>query len=131
VVWQPNNAQWWVLVLVALLLVAVWPPSNDRSLALKFVNWAVDPRDSLPTMPSDLDMDQGDDADAVQAHDTQEQHYFIEYDKGGLTRLRLQLKVATDPFNPGTERQLLAALGVFAGLVVWKMSGRGETGKGA
>jgi hypothetical protein len=42
------------------------------------------------------------------------------YDKGGWTRLRLQLKVARDPFNAATERQLLVAIGVVAAFVVWR-----------
>src|SRR5690242_14957092 len=29
--WRPNNSQWWVLVSVAMLIVFVWPPSDDRS----------------------------------------------------------------------------------------------------
>ena len=29
--WQPNKSQWWILVVVALLIVFVWPPSGDKS----------------------------------------------------------------------------------------------------
>ncbi len=52
--WQPNNLQWWLFVITALLIVFVWPPSDDKSLALKFVNWAVDPKDELPVLPGQL-----------------------------------------------------------------------------
>ena len=54
--WQPNHAQWWVLLVTTLLLVALWPPAEDRSLAMKFVNWVVDPGDNLPTLPAPLDL---------------------------------------------------------------------------
>jgi hypothetical protein len=46
------------------------------------------------------------------------------YEKGGWTRRRLQLKVATDPFNAATERQLLVAFGVLAGFLVWRFGNR-------
>ena len=73
--WQPSNRQWWILVVVALLIVAVWPGADDKSLALKFTNWAVDPNNQLPTLPGQLAMGQDDDADAVFAHDMQTQYY--------------------------------------------------------
>jgi hypothetical protein len=34
--------------------------------------------------------------------------------------MRLELKVAGDPFNSATERQLLVAIGVIAGFLVWR-----------
>src|SRR5262245_59908759 len=46
-----NDAQWWALGVLILLIVFVWPPQDDKSLATKFVNWVVDPRHSLPTLP--------------------------------------------------------------------------------
>jgi hypothetical protein len=52
--WRPNNLQWLGLVLVALFIVATWPPSDGKSLAMKFVNWAVDPWDQLPVLPPQL-----------------------------------------------------------------------------
>ena len=52
--WQPTNLQWWILVIVALFIVIAWPPAEDRSLAFKFVNWAVDPWDELPVLPDQL-----------------------------------------------------------------------------
>ena len=68
-VWQPTNGQWWTLLIVALLIVAAWPPADDRSLAIKFVNWAVDPRDRLPMLPDPYGPGEGDDLEAVNAHD--------------------------------------------------------------
>jgi hypothetical protein len=123
-VWQPSNSQWWVLVVVALLIVAAWPGADDKSLALKFANWAVDPKNELPTLPGQLAMGQDDDAEAVFAHDMQTQHYDMLYDKGGWTRKRLELKVADEPFNPATERQVLAAIGVLTTLFVWRFGAR-------
>ena len=105
---------------MALLIVAAWPPADDRSLALKFVNWAVDPSGRLPTLPAPYGPGEGDDLEAVNAHDLQTRMYDELYEKGGWTRLRLQLKVTNDPFNPATERQLLVAMGVIAAFVVWR-----------
>ena len=120
---QPNTLQWWILLVVALLLVAVWPPSDDRSVAVKFVNWAVDPSDSLPTLPGPFAPGQGDDLETVNAHDLQTRMYDELHDKGGWTRIRLELKVASDPFNPATERQVLTGIGVVAAFLVWRFAG--------
>ena len=65
-VWQPTNSQWWTLLIVALLIVAAWPPADDRSLAMKFVNWAVDPGDRLPTLPRPFGPGEGDDLEPRQ-----------------------------------------------------------------
>jgi len=121
--WQANNRQWWILLVVALLLVSLWPPAEDRSLALKFVNWIVDPADSLPTLPSPLTFGQSDDYAAVEAHDLQTRMYDELYAKGGWTRRRLELKVAGDPFNAATERQLLVGVGVLTAFLVWRFGG--------
>jgi len=118
--WQPHNRQWWTLLVVALLVVAAWPSSEDRSLALKAVNWIVDPFDTLPTLPDPLTFGQSDDVAAVEAHDLQTRMYDELYARGGWTRRRLELKVAGDPFNPATERQLLVAIGVLAAFLVWR-----------
>ena len=117
---RPGKAQWWVLLIAALLLVALWPPAEDRSLALKFVNWAVDPGETLPTLPGPLALGHSDDPTIVDAHDLQTRMYDELYEKGGWTRLRLVLKVAGDPFNRATERQLLVAIGVLTAFVVWR-----------
>jgi hypothetical protein len=117
---QPTNRQWWILLVTALIIVALWPPADDRSLAMKFVNWAVDPNDTLPTLPPQLGYGQGDDVAAVEAHDLQTRTYDELYDRGGLTRVRLELKVAGDPLNRSTERQLLVAAGVLVAFLVWR-----------
>ena len=122
--WQPTNAQWWRLLIVAVLLVAAWPPAEDRSLLVKLVNWAVDPRDALPTLPGPLAFGQGDDPIAVDAHDLQTRMYDELYDKGGWTRMRLELKVARDPFDPATERPLLVIIGVVAAFLTWRFGAR-------
>jgi hypothetical protein len=121
---QPTNAQWWILLVAALLLVALWPSTEDRSLAAKFVNWAVDPGDRLPTLPGPFAPGQGDDLEAVNAHDLQTRMYDELYNKGGWTRLRLELKVAGDPFDPGTERQVLTGIGVLTAFLVWRLGPR-------
>jgi hypothetical protein len=122
--WRPDNFQWWLLVVFALAIVCAWPPNDDRSLAVKIVNWAVDPGDGLPVLPDQLALGKGDDPDAVAEHDLQVQRYDALYLKGGWTRRRLELKVARDPFNPSTERQVLTALAIVTALVVWRLGGR-------
>jgi hypothetical protein len=123
--WQPNVVQWRILAVVTLLIVFAWPPQDDRSLAVKIVNWAVDPFGTLPVLPDPLALGHGDDPDAVAEHDVQVQRYDEMYLKGGWTRKRLELKVARDPFNPSTERQLLALIAVVTVLAVWR-AGRGR-----
>jgi hypothetical protein len=122
--WQPNKLQWWLLVIVALLIVFVWPPSDDKSLALKLVNFAVDPKGELPILPDQLALGLGDDPDAVYAHDLQVQQYDALYLKGGWTRMRLELKVARDPFHPSTERQVLIGLAVVTAFLAWRLGGK-------
>ncbi|MBI1875119.1 MAG: hypothetical protein HYS05_14690 [Acidobacteria bacterium] len=119
--WRPTNAQGWLLVLAALFIVIAWPPRDDKSLALKFVNWIVDPWNKLPVLPDPLPMGLGDDPDAVNAHDSQIRQYDALYAKGGWARRRLELKVANDPFNPTTTRQLLAALALITAFVAWRL----------
>jgi hypothetical protein len=121
---RPDSFHWWLLVIVALLIVFAWPPSGDKSLALKLVNWAVDPKDEWPVLPGPLAMGHDDDPDAVYAHDVQTQEYDALYIKGGWTRMRLELKVANDPFNPATERQVLTGIGVMTALLAWRFGGR-------
>ena len=115
-----NKFTFAVLVLVALTIVVVWPPQDDRSLAVKLVNWIVDPFDSLPVLPPQLALGRGDDPDAVEAHDLQTQQYDALYLKGGWTRKRLELKVVRDPINPATERQILLGSGVVTALLAWR-----------
>lgn len=117
---QLTNRQWWLLVTVALLIVAAWPPREGKSLATQLVNWAVDPWDELPVLPDPLPLGLGDDPDAVYWHDLETQQYDALYVEGGWTRARLELKVADDPIAPGTARPLLTALAVLAALVAWR-----------
>ena len=126
--WQPTNVQWWLIVVVAVFVVCVWPPGDDKSLAVKFVNWVVDPRGELPILPDQLALGRGDDPDAVDARDLQVQKYDALYLKGGWIRRRLELKVARDPFDPATERQMLTGLAVVTALLAWRMGGRTRDG---
>src|SRR6478736_2941660 len=97
---QPLSAGWWVLLAVVLCVIAAWPPDQDKSLAAKFVNWAVDPRDQLPTLPPQLGYGMGDDPQAVEERDARVRRYDELFHQGRWTRRRLELKVASDPFNP-------------------------------
>jgi hypothetical protein len=125
--WQPSIAQWRIIWPVALLLVAVWPSDQDRSLAMKAVNYLADPAGSLPILPGPLPMGVDDDADAVAEHDAVTMEYDRLYGTSWWTRTRLELKVAREPFNPSTERQLLVGLGVIAALLVWRLDARRQT----
>jgi hypothetical protein len=119
---MPRASTW--LVVLAVLLVCVWPPANDRSLAVTFVNWIVDPRDELPVLPAPFALGSGDDPDAVAEHDAQVQAYDARYLEGGWMRRRLELKVARDPFNPAAERQVIVALGILIAFAFWRVSRR-------
>jgi hypothetical protein len=118
--WQSTKGQWWSLLVVAVFLVAAWPPADERSLLLTGVNWVADPSRRLPTLPGPLPLGQGDDPAVVEAHDLETRMYDELYAKGGWTRLRLQLKVARDPLPPTTQRQLLVIVGVVAAFVIWR-----------
>ena len=118
--WRPSNVQWWGLAAVALLLVLLWPSGDDKSLAVKFINWAADPKNELPIRPGPLALGLGDDAEAVTEHDMMTLQYDDLYEKGGWTRTRLELKVLEEPFNPATERQVLAGFGVMSALALWR-----------
>ncbi len=126
--WQPSTGQWRIIWPVALLLVGVWPSDQGRSLAMKAVNYLVDPTESLPILPGPLAMGVDDDADAVAEHDAVTMEYDRLYGTSRWTRTRLELKVARDPFDPSTERQLLVGLGVIAALLVWRLDARRQTG---
>jgi hypothetical protein len=121
-VWQPNKVQWRVIWLVAVLIILSWPPDQGRSLGMKAVNWLVDPLNSLPTPPSPLPIGLDDNGDAVAAHDAEESEYYRVYESSGFTRLRMKLKSAADPFDPGTERQILVGIGVLSALAVWRLN---------
>ena len=122
--WQPNRAQWCVIWIAATVLIVAWPPAEGRSLAVKVVNWMADPARELPALPPPLPMGLGDNAEFVADHDSQEAEYYRIQASPGIMRTRLRLKVADDPFDPSTERQILTGLGILAGLVVWRLGGR-------
>jgi hypothetical protein len=117
---QTTRTGWWLLLVVFLGIVVAWPPDGDKSLLMKAVNWAVDPSGTLPTLPPQLGMGVGDDPEAVESRDAQVRAYDTLYGQGGWTRRRLRLKVAGDPFNKSTTRQLLLAGGVIAAFIVWR-----------
>ncbi len=103
------------------MVVLAWPPDSGRSLGAKLVNWAADPRHQLPELPDALPMALDDDGDAVTEHDMAEAAYNHARDRSVITRWRLDLKAAEDPFSPSTQRQLLVALSVLGALVAWRM----------
>jgi len=122
--WQPNRAQWPIIWAASVLLGLAWPPDGGRSLLVKAANWAVDPAGSLPTLQAPLPMGLDDDGDAVAAHDAEEAEYYRLRDSSRTTRWRLQLKVARDPFDPSTERQLLAGVAALSVLAIWRLNER-------
>lgn len=122
--WQPSRTQWWVIWTVAALLILTWPPREGGSLALKAVRWMADPRNALPTLPDPLPMGLGDDGDAVAEHDRRMQEYYDFVDRSAANRLRVRLKTAEEPLDPGTERQLLTGVAILAALGVWQLNGR-------
>ncbi len=120
----PTPWQWRSIVGAALLVVMMWPPVDGKSLAVTFVNWAVDPTGHLPVLPPQLPLGQGDDFDAVEAHDAIVRQYDELYNKGGWTRRRLVLKLASEPIRPSTMRQLLMAAAVVLAAVTWRVAAR-------
>jgi hypothetical protein len=119
-----SGARWWIVLAIVLIVIVAWPPDRDKSLAAKFVNWIVDPRGVLPVLPPQLGYGIGDDPRAVEEHDAQVRAYDELFNRGGWTRTRLELKVAGDPMNRSTERQLLLAVGAVAVFLVWRFGGR-------
>src|SRR5205807_7593297 len=120
---QPNPIQWAIICGIAALLVLAWPPEEGRSLIVKIANRIVDPAGSLPAFPPPLPMGLDDDGEAVAAHDAQESAYDRVRDRSAMTRWRMNMQSARDPFEPQTERQLLVALAVLSGLAVWRRTG--------
>ena len=120
---QLNRVQWIVLSLVAALLVLAWPPDRGHgtSLAVKVAHWMIDPRDSLPALPPPLPPGAGDNGDVVARHDELESEYFRLYNSSSMTRWRMDMKAAGDPFDLTTTRQWLVAIAVAAGLVTWRL----------
>jgi len=123
-VWQPNTAQWRIIWIVAVLLILCWPPEKGRSLGVKITNRLADPRNTLPAMPEPLPIALDDNGDAVSEHDALAAEYYRRYESSALTRYRMRLKEATDPFDPSTERQILAGIGILSALAVWRINGK-------
>jgi hypothetical protein len=121
--WQPNRAQWSIIWTIAIVLVLAWPPAEGKSLGVKLLNWAVDPRGTLPAFPPVLPMGLDDNGDAVAEHDALEQEYYRRYDESSLTRWRMDMKESSDAFEPATERQVLVGLAVLGMLGVWRLNG--------
>lgn len=119
--WQPSRGQWTIIYIVAMVIVLAWPPDSGRSLGATFVNWVVDPRHQLPDLPEALPMALDDDGDAVTEHDMAEAAYNHARERSVITRWRLDLKDAGDPFPTSTQRQLLVGLAVLGALTVWRM----------
>lgn len=117
---------WWTLLITTLAIVVAWPPQSGKSLALTSVNWAVDPGDQLPVLPPQLGMGLGDEPFLVEARDAQVRRYDEAFNAGGWTRRRLLLKVAGDPFDPTTTRQVLLVAGVLVWFVAWRVAGGGR-----
>ena len=95
-----------------LLIVCAWPPQDGRSLLMKVVNRAADPAGVLPVLPPQLGFGMGDDVRAVEERDEQVRRFDDAYDQGPWMRMRLRMKVASDPFERTTTRQLLLVAGV-------------------
>lgn len=125
--WQPNTAQWRLIWTVAVLLILAWPEDN-QSLAVKAINWSVDPFQTLPRTPTPLAPGLGDDMEAVQQHDAEEAAYYYMYSSSRISRLRLQLRDLRDPLDPSTERQILVGLAILVALGIWRMEGKKEAG---
>ena len=122
--WQPNTFQWRVIWIVAVLLILGWPPDRGRSLGTKAVNWLADPANSLPAMPEPLPAGLDDNGDAVAAHDAEAAEYYRLYTSSRVTRLRMRLKAAGEPFDPGTERQILVGIAILSALAVWRLNAK-------
>jgi hypothetical protein len=91
---------------------------------MKAVNWLADPGNSLPTLPRQLPIALDDNEDAVAEHDAQEAEYYRQYSSSRITRLRMNLKSATDPFDPSTQRQVLIGIAIVSALAVWRLNER-------
>ena len=120
--WQPNRAQWRVIWFAAVVAILAWPSADGRSLGLKAAGWLVDPGGTIAELPPPLPMSMGDNGDAVTAHDMLEQEYYRQRDRSRLTRFRMDVREATDPFEPATQRQVIAGLVVLGALGVWRLN---------
>ena len=124
VVWRPNPLQWRLIWILAVVIVLSWPLQGSRSLAIKALNWAADPTNALPRLPREFSLEDGEDPVAVTAHDNQEAEYNRVYASSRIARLRIRLRDMSDPFDPSTQQQLLAAIGLLGGLLIWRLGAR-------
>jgi hypothetical protein len=115
---RPSPVRRFLLFLIVLGVVAAWPPDKGRSLLVRTINAGVDPAGRLPILPEQLGFGISDDPMAVEERDAEVRRYDELYNAGGLSRARLELKVAKDPFDPTTERQLLLAGALVAAFLV-------------
>ena len=108
---RPYSQLWFVVGGALLVLVVAWPPDRGPSLLVKAVHGIVDPAGTLPALPPPLPPGLGDDGDAVADHDAIEAEYYRLYNSSALTRWRMQVKAADDPFglDRTTARQVLVA----------------------
>jgi hypothetical protein len=51
----------------------------------------------------------------------------MHYAQGGWMRRRLEWKIAQDPFNPATERQVILALGILTAFGFWRVTRPGRS----
>jgi len=121
-VWQPNRVQWRIIWIAAALIILGWPSDQGRSLGTKAANWLVDPTNSLLTLPDPLPIGLDDNGDAVTENDALENEYYRQYASSSLTRLRMRVKAAADPFEPSTELQLLTGVAILSALAVWRLN---------
>jgi len=124
IVWRPNAVQWRLICVLAAVIVLFWPGQQSRSLAIKTINWAADPKQALPRLPGAFSLEDGEDPVAVTAHDSQEAEYERVVARSKMARLRIRLRDMSDPFDPATQQQILAAAGVLGGLLIWRLGER-------
>jgi hypothetical protein len=65
-----------------------------------------------------------DDVQAVEMRDEIVRRYDAMYSLGGMTRARMRLKVAEDPLDAATERQLLLVFGVVVAFLTLRSTQR-------
>lgn len=125
--WQPNTSQWRLIFPLGVALVLVWPSASEidnRSLALKLAGWAADPAHTMPRQPEILGFQDEDDIAAIDAQTAQQEQYDKFYQGSAFARLRLHVRDAQEPFDPSTERQILVAVALLGGLLIWRLGAR-------
>jgi hypothetical protein len=100
------------------LLVLAWPPNQDRSLAIKVVNWLADPGGTLHGPPEIILYDEHANMSGYEAERAEYERLYAE---SPIFRMRLRLKGASSFFSPVTDRQVLMGLGVLGMLFLWRL----------